>query len=161
VATCDVYINITRDYFTSSCYYNIIEGVSRNKFHIDFQTNFQHDQKWFRYPNADVLTVNAGVEELLAETINGWHILWTNIAVVYWMAWRWLPMWDVSVCPCLHLIQQLEPQGGSLRVTTDIWLQKPATGRIQKLCRECNMSGASIPFHLTTSKTARLAKCLI
>jgi hypothetical protein len=45
-------------------------------------------------------------------------------------------MWDVPVSLCLDLIQQLEPQGRSLHVTTDIRLQKPATQGSETLAED-------------------------
>jgi hypothetical protein len=75
----------------------------------------------------DALTINAWIEKLSTQTVNGRDVLWAHITVVYRMAAGRTPMWNVPVCFCLDLTQQTQPQGSGLHVTADIWLQQPAT----------------------------------
>lgn len=75
----------------------------------------------------DALTINAWIEKLSTQAVNRGDVLWAHVTVVYRMVGGWMPMWNVSVCFCLDLTQQTQPQGSGLHVTTDIWLQQPAT----------------------------------
>jgi hypothetical protein len=127
----------------------VIDQIGLNQkspvsFSTDFKAKFhQNPHKWFQSWNiqihcyaimqTDVLTINSWVEELSTQAINRGDMLWTHITVVHWMAGRWMPVWDISICLCLDLSQQAEPQGSGLHVTTNIWFQQPAM-------KQCPMS---------------------